>query len=438
MIRIIINDRNLHGKTLVTQRQKRLLIISPPYSYRIAAFSRAAQRMGIHVDIASAGEHSIIASIYGGIHIDYKNTDAALATLMRVVKKNGGYDGIIGTDDNTVVLASLLSKKLGLPCNPPEAALKTRNKDIARKTLAEHDCPVPDFCVLQLDRPLAAQVKGFPFPAVVKPVNMSASRGVMRVDHIDDLIQAIDRLRLILADSETPENRDRALLERFIPGEEVAYEGLLSDGKLRTIALFDKPEPLNGPFFEESYYITPSRHPGIIQNNVFKAVQQACDAYGLKEGPVHAELRVNSDGGGNQAWILEVAARTIGGECSKSINYGGRYNLEDLVIAHATGMDIQLNETPDRASGVLMIPIPKAGILRRVEGILSAQKVPLIEEISIAIREGNLLTPLPEGSSYLGYIFASGKTPDNVELALRTAHDQLNFIIDPVWNIQEG
>lgn len=414
-------------------QQKRLLIISPPYSYRIAAFLQAARRMNIHADIASAGEHSVVSVIHGGIHIDYKNTEAALSTLIDVVRKNGGYDGIIGTDDNTVVLASLLSEKLNLPCNPPEAALKTRRKDIARQTLKEHGCAVPEFRVLALDRPLPPQIAGFPFPAVIKPVNMAASRGVMRVDNPEQLEKAVGRLQPILEDSESPEDSNTALLEAFMPGAEVAYEGLLSRGRLQTIAVFDKPDALDGPFFEESYYITPSRYPEYLQANLRNTVQQACAAYGLVEGPIHAELRIDGDA----IRIVEVASRTIGGECSKSIRYGGQYNLEDLVIAHATGMSIERNEKPERASGVLMIPIPQAGILRRVEGILAAQRVPLIDEISLAIRAGNLLTPLPEGSSYLGYIFASGGTPESVEAALRTAHRHLNFVIEPAWRIMQ-
>ncbi len=412
-------------------RQKRLLVISPPYSYRIAAFLQAARRVNIHADVASSGEHSIISAIHGGIHIDYKNTEAALSTLMDVVRENGGYDGVIGTDDNTVVLAALLSEKLGLPSNPPDAALKTRRKDIARQTLKEHGCAVPAFRVLALDQPLRAQIAGFPFPAVIKPVNMAASRGVMRIDNPEQLVKAVERLKPILADSESPEDANTALLEAFMPGAEIAYEGLLSGGRLKTIAIFDKPDALDGPFFEESYYITPSRQPQTAQERLKQTVASACAAYGLVEGPVHAELRIDGD----KVRIIEVAARTIGGECSKSIRYGGQYHLEDLVIAHATGMNIELNETPDRASGVLMIPIPRAGLLRRVEGILAAQKVPLIDEISLAIRAGNLLTPLPEGSSYLGYIFASGESPAAVETALRTAHGHLHFVIDPAWTL---
>jgi biotin carboxylase len=272
---------------------------------------------------------------------------------------------------------------------------------------------------------------GFPFPCVVKPVSLSGSRGVIRVNNDNEFIEACERIQNIVAMVANEEEKSLLLVEEYIPGIEVAVEGFLTESEFLPLALFDKPDPLEGPFFEETYYITPSRQPLELQQFIFQRVHAACQAYGLKTGPVHAELRLHD----NQIWIIEVAARTIGGECAQLLKFGTGYSLEQLVIAHSLGL--RLNIQPmEEAAGVLMIPTPKPGILRRVEGVLAAQKIPLIESVVISVREGYQLQTLPEGSSYLGFIFARGPSPQEVEAALRQAHSLLNIVVGPLWKLE--
>ncbi len=236
----------------------------------------------------------------------------------------------------------------------------------------------------------------------------------------------LPRLEAIVAEALVPDEREQLLVESFIPGEEIAIEGLLSAGRLHVLAVFDKPEPLDGPFFEESYYVTPSRLPKALLDRATRRLAEACAAYGLREGPVHAELRLH-DG---EAWIVEVAARTIGGDCARLLSFGTGRSLEELVLRHALGWPLALDR-PAGAAGVLMIPTPAAGTLRRVEGVLAARQVPGIEDLMISIREGYELTPLPEGGAYLGFMFAHADTPAEVETALREAHACLNVVIAP-------
>ena len=224
--------------------------------------------------------------------------------------------------------------------------------------------------------------------------------------------------------------RERVLLEEFIPGNEVAIEGMLHQGQLDVLAIFDKPDPLDGPFFEETYYITPTSYSEKIQQDIKETVLQACLAYGLSEGPIHAECRINDNG----IWILEVAARTIGGMCGRLLSLGTGYSLEELVLLHAMGQSVEI-KSDNTAAGVLMIPIPKAGILKRVEGLLEAQRIPFIKDLSIEVREGYELIPLPEGNSYLGFIFAEAPSAKEAEQALRDAHNCLNIVIAPLWKI---
>jgi len=224
--------------------------------------------------------------------------------------------------------------------------------------------------------------------------------------------------------------REILLLEEFIPGKEVAIEAMLHNGKLDVLAIFDKPDPLNGPFFEETYYLTPTSFSEKIQQEIKQTVFESCQAYGLNEGPVHAECRINENG----VWILEVAARTIGGMCGRLLSLGTGHSLEELVLLHAMGKRVEV-KTIESAAGVLMIPIPKAGILKRVEGLLNAQRIPYINDVTIEVREGYELTPLPEGNSYLGFIFSEAPTVEEAEKALRDAHDCLNVVIAPLWKI---
>jgi biotin carboxylase len=217
------------------------------------------------------------------------------------------------------------------------------------------------------------------------------------------------------------------LVEGFIPGREVALEGLLSDGRLRVLALFDKPDPLDGPFFEETIYVTPSRLPAPVQEGITARTAEALNALGLRHGPIHAELRVNDQG----PWIIEIAPRSIGGLCSRALRFGDGTSLEELILRHSLGLDVELLERENQASGVMMIPIPQAGILREVQGQAEAEGVPGIEEVRLTIPVGQELIPPPGGARYLGFVFARGEAPEQVEATLREAHRRLTFVITP-------
>jgi biotin carboxylase len=377
--------------------------------------------------VASQGEHSLVGAIAEGLHVDLRHPDRA---AFRICAEAGRrpFRAVVASDDSTVELAATVAAQLGLPGNPVEAARLTRRKDLARRRLAEAGLPTPQFRCLDLRRRLAPQLDGLVYPCVVKPVSLSASRGVIRADESAQLLRACERIRPILTESEDRFERNHVLVESYLSGPEYALEGILKDGRLRVLAIFDKPDSLHGPFFEETYYITPSRLSGPVQESVHHRVQQACAAYGLRHGPVHAEFRIAQA----EVWILEVAARTIGGQCARLLELGTGFGLEELVLAEAAGSPIRVNP-PNEGAGVLMIPIPRAGILRRIEGVLEAAKVPYVEDIEISIREGYELVPLPEGARYLGFIFAHAPSAALAEAALRSAHGCLNIVTAPLF-----
>ena len=405
----------------------RLLLVAPHGSYRTAPFIEAAVARGAEVVIASESRYALASPLARGLYVDFGNQDAALARILDEARTQP-FTAIIGTDDSSTELASRASSALGLRHNPSEAVRVARRKDLARERLAKCGVPVPWHRRIDLQLPLAAQIDGIPYPCVLKPVALSASRGVIRADGPAELLSAVARIRSILSEVVDAQERHHVLVEQFVPGFEVAVEGLLEGGRLRMLAVFDKPDPLDGPFFEETYYVTPSRIGADMLAQLERRVDQACRAYGLCEGPVHAECRIN----GQAVWILEVAARTIGGLCGRLLRFGTGQSIEQLVLAHALGdpVDVQAQEG---GAGVLMIPIPAAGILRRVEGVMAARQVPGIEDVVIDVREGYELVPIPEGSSYLGFIFARASGPAEAEAALRAAHACLNIVVAPLW-----
>ncbi len=411
------------------QAARRILLIAPHGSYRTAPFLAAARARGIEVLIASEARHSLVSAYADGLHIDLGDPQASLQTILRAARARP-FAAVLGSDDASTELAALAASELGLPHNPPTAVRLARRKDLARARLAEAGVPVPRHWRLDLTRPLAAQTGDIRFPCVLKPVALSASRGVIRADNLDELTQAAARIQVLLARAglREAEERESVLVEEFIPGFEVAVEGLLTEGRLEILTIFDKPDPLNGPYFEETYYITPSRLETPVQDTLRETISAACAAYGLREGAIHAECRLNGRG----VWILEVAARTIGGLCGRLLHFGTGSSLEELVLMHALGERPDMNSETGGA-GVLMIPIPQGGILRRVEGVLAAGKVPYIEEVVIYVREGYELVPLPEGSSYLGFIFARAPSAAQAEAALRAAHACLRVVVMPLW-----
>jgi biotin carboxylase len=405
----------------------RVLLVAPRDSYRTAPYIAAARKHGIDLLIASEGKHTLAGLEVPGVQVNLHDLPGSLQVLHTAARAQA-FMGVIGTDDASSEFAVQASIELQLPHNSLLSVRLARRKDLARSHLARAGIPVPRHWTIDLTASLAPQLTEVLFPCVVKPVALSASRGVIRADDCAQLENAIVRIVGMLADVPEREERETLLIEEFIAGSEVAVEGLLSDGNLEILAIFDKPDVLDGPYFEETYYTTPSRHSPDVQARVAAQVAEVCAAYGLREGPIHAECRINSTG----VWILEVAARTIGGLCGRLLRFGTGYGLEELVLMHA------LNQRPDTrfetsGAGVLMIPIPRAGILRRVEGVLAAQRIPHIEEVVIDVREGYELVPLPEGSSYLGFIFARAPSPAEAEAALREAHACLRVVVAPLW-----
>lgn len=403
----------------------RILLVAIHQSYRVPAYQAAASALGARLVIASQGRHSVIPEIADGIHIEFANVSDAVERIVSSAARDS-FDAVVASDDLALEVATRTAAALGLPHNPLSAVRAARRKDLARDALRAAGLPVPRFRCLNLTQPLAAQITDLDYPCVLKPLAMAASRGVVRVDSAAELLGTLPRIAAIVSESVVPDERNGVLVESFLPGIEIAVEGLLSGGRLHVLAIFDKPEPLDGPFFEESYYVTPSRLSSRLLERAVERLAQACAAYGLREGPVHGELRLY-DG---EAWVLEIAARTIGGDCARLLSFGAGRTLEELVLRHALGWPLEL-QSPAGAAGVLMIPTPGAGTLRRVEGVLAAQQVPGIEDLVITVREGYELTPLPEGGTYLGFMFARADTPDEVERALREAHARLDIVIAP-------
>jgi len=403
----------------------RFLLIAQPNSYRIAPYIQAAQKMGLEVLIASRGEHSLVTEVNAGLHINLDDIDSAVELILSYASQKP-FAGVMGSDDSTVELAAKVAEKLNLPHNPPEAAKLTRRKDLARAHLALAGCPVPIHCLIDLRQSLQKQMAGLPWPCVIKPVNLSASKGVIRVNNEAEFIAACERIKNIMADASDEFEQNYVLIEDYIDGVEVAFEGYLHQGQLHSLVLFDKPEPLTGPYFEETIYVTPSQLDDATQQKITRRVAQACKAYGLVTGPVHAELRVNKQ----DAWILEVACRTIGGDCARSLDQGNEFNLEQLAVSLAIGQSPEI-KPPKEARGVMMMPIKQPGILRRVEGLPAAQKVKHIEKVDIIIRQGNELVALPEGNQYPGYIFAKAETRQQVIDALQQSFNELNFVMAP-------
>ncbi len=339
-------------------------------------------------------------------------------------------DVVVGVDDHTTVVAATISTALGLPHNPVTAVAAARNKHRMRELLHAQGLPVPRFALFSVDDAPAAITEKIAFPCVVKPISLSASCGVIRANDRDEFVAAFHRVAALLeklGEETLGEGAGKILVEDFVPGREVALEGLLTDGKLRVLALFDKPDALDGPFFEETIYVTPSRLPAAVQREIASCAARAARALGLREGPVHSELRVSDRG----VWVIEIAARSIGGRCSQALRFATGMSLEEVILRHALRMDIPSLDREGSAAGVMMLPIPRAGMLEEVRGLEKALAVPGIEDLEITAQPGDELAPLPEGTRYLGFLIARGETPATIEAALRAAHRQLEFIITP-------
>ncbi|MFQ5984372.1 MAG: ATP-grasp domain-containing protein [Alphaproteobacteria bacterium] len=408
----------------------RLLLLIPTTSYRAADFLDAARRLDVDVVVGSNHRQVLEEFSQGGaLSLDVQDPERASGRILAYARERP-LDAIISTDDDAAVLAAKASAALGLPHNRPEAVAATRNKHQLRSVLLRAGVPSPPFSLVSTGDNPARAARSAPFPCVLKPLAMSASRGVIRADDPAQFTSAFHRIVKILSEPDVAalgEAARQILVEGYVPGVEVALEGLLDRGRLHVLALFDKPDPLEGPYFEETIYVSPSRLPERVQKEIAAASSQAVKAIGLEDGPIHAELRVNEDG----VWVIDVAARSIGGLCSRVLRFGAGIRLEELILRHAMGLPIEGLERERRPAGVMMIPIQRAGTLRQVRGLGDARKVEGIEGVTVSIPIGHRVEPLPEGSRYLGFIFARNETPEAVEAALREAHRRLTFLIEP-------
>ncbi len=410
-------------------QRKRLLLVSHHNSYRIAPYIKAANRLGLEVTIASQGKHSLVSEVANGLHIDFSDSHSSLEKIVKDDQRKV-FAGILGSDDQTVEFAAMAAKTLGLPHNPPQAAQFSYRKDLARAQLASYDCPVPIHRLLNLQQALKPQMSGLSWPCVLKPLNMSASRGVIRANNEAEFQIACQRIKAIVAYALGEFEQQHLLIEEYIDGIEIAYEGFLHQGQLKTITIFDKPDPLTGPYFAETIYVTPSTLKPSLQQQIHSVIQKACTAYGLNTGAIHAECRIDKD---NRVWILEIASRTIGGDCARMLD-NDNFSVEELAISLSINQPIEVN-MPAHARGVMMIPIKQKGLLKRVEGLLEANKMKHIDKIDIIINEGHEMIPLPEGNQYLGYIFASADSTQQVTKAIRACYAVLKFVTVPVFKI---
>jgi len=402
----------------------RILLLMATKTYRAASFMTAAARLDLSVAVGSDRTQALAsANPEGHLTLDFDRPEAAAEKIVRFAREVPVH-AILAADDDGVIPAALASAELGLAYNPVAAVRAARDKGMMREVLAAAGLPGPEFRSLSVKDDAEAIATGIFYPCVLKPRSLAASRGVIRADDPEGFVAAFARVARILEG----EGDDSILVEEYIPGDEVAVEGLLTEGDLRILAVYDKPDPMQGPYFEETIYVTPSRKSPDALRAAYDCVQAVVRALGLTHGPVHAELRLGDHG----AVIIEIAPRSIGGHCSRTLRFGQGASLEELILRHALGMNLSGLERESRAAGVMMIPIPAAGVLEKVEGRAQAAGVPGVEEVEISIRPGQEVVPPPEGSRYLGFIFARAEGPEQAEAALRQAHGCLAFRIQPL------
>ena len=403
---------------------KRVLLLLPTTGYRNDDFLAAAKKLGVEI-VAAANYCHQLAPSWGlapimALHFD--RPEQAADTLLREIDATP--DAVLAVDDSGVELAALLAERLGLPGNSLQAVRRTRDKLKFRRLLRECKFQCPEFHHLPSGEDPARLVPELKFPVVVKARRLSGSRGVIRADDSAALARAVSEVRAIQCRADREAEALGLIIEDFIPGREYALEGLLQRGALTSLALFDKPDPLDGPYFEETLYITPSRLPQALQERIHQEVARACRAAGLTTGPVHAEVRVNDRG----VWILELAPRSIGGLCGRVLIHFLGMNLEELILRQVAGEPLVIADEGG-AAGVMMIPIPRRGIYRGLEGLTAAQSVRGVTAVAITAEPGQIVAPPPDGASYLGFIFARAARPADAEMALRIAHRQLHFDI---------
>lgn len=410
--------------------RKRLLLIIPTTTYRTVAFMTAAERLNIEIIVASE-QPQILSNLVPDttIKIDLHQIDKSIETVKRFYRKTP-FQAVLGVDDKTVLLASHINRSLFLPDNPVKAVESTLNKYKMRRQIKTGGLPSPQFNLYSTtDNPLLISEKT-QYPCVLKPIFLSGSRGVIRADNKIQFTDAFQKITDLLLDPNVFENElqlaTKILVEDYIPGNEIAIEGIVLDGELKLLALFDKPDPLEGPFFIETIYVTPSRLNLDLQRKIFQTTKKAVKILGLQYGPIHAELRINESG----IWFIEIAARSIGGYCSNVLKFNDQMTLEELILKSALGDDIKELKRENKAAGVMMIPIPKTGLLKSIGNLEKAKSVIGITDIIISIPLNQEVIAPPMGSLYLGFIFANASSPRQAERAIRNAYKILKINIE--------
>jgi biotin carboxylase len=405
---------------------RRILLVAATTGYQTRMFEEAAQRLDM--DVVLAIDRCVhLEGPWGENAIPVRFENPEQAALLLAAELNPRPDGIVAVGDKPTEIAALAARHLDLRFHPHEAVVACRDKYLARGSFREAGLPVPEYFRMGVHVEAPEFARSVRYPCVLKPLGLSGSRGVIRANGETDFCDAAGRIRSLLHAPEIrrirEEHNEFIHVETYIPGREFAVEGILTGGRLQVLAIFDKPDPLEGPFFEETLYVTPSRESADVQAQLIQATRDGSRALGLTDGPVHAEMRYNESG----VWLLEIAARPIGGLCAESLRFAEGVKLEELILLHAVGEDVSGLRRESVASGVMMIPIPTSGIYNGVSGIEEATAC--ADNVVITAQPGQRLLTLPEGASYLGFIFARADTPLQVESALRKAHSELNFDI---------
>jgi hypothetical protein len=393
----------------------RVLLVASKTGYQVREFYGAAERLGVELTLVTDRCH-VLEDPWGdqAAAVQFEQPEAGIDAL----EARGPFDGIVAVGDKPASVAAEIARRLKLRFHSVEAVRAAGDKYRTRELFRMAGMNVPAYSLVHSVGPAR-------YPCVLKPLHLSASRGVIRANGPQEFSEAYARIRKMTGE-------ESVLAEDFIPGREFALEGIVTGGRLQTLAIFDKPDPLDGPFFEETIYVTPSRELQDVQRGMEAAAQRAIGALGLTHGPVHAEMRVNGRG----VWMLEAAARPIGGLCSRVLRFedgarggppGPPFSLEELLLQHALGRDVSMAKLVPGAHGVMMIPIPGAGIYSGVDGVEQASQTADMETVEITAKQGQYLEPLPEGQSYLGFLFSRAPSQERVERALRQAHACLSF-----------
>lgn len=410
---------------------RRVLLLLPKESYRSDDFLQAAEALGIEVIVARNLCHQLADRWQLNILLSLPFDNPARAAR-KVERELAGDvpEAVIGIDDKGVEAAAAIAEVLHIKGNLHRAVATLHDKYLFRKLQQQLGLPHPAFVPSSHSRGRTTS-QPIDYPCVIKPSRLSGSRGVIRVDAADDLDEVINRVENIVRHSDMGTSGTTVLLEQYLEGSEHALEAIMDQGELRTLAIFDKPDPLEGPYFAETIYVTPSRLSQGTQMDFQRQVQLICRQAGITEGPIHAECRVHH----NTVTLLEVAPRSIGGSCGKVLRHALGMSLEELILRHVLRETLPTIDLSGPAVGVMMLPVPVAGIYNSIDGIVEAEGIPGVEVVEVSARPGDRVLPLPEESTYLGFVFASGESPEFVVTALREARDRLFINIKPILNV---